>query len=125
VLLDTNAISAWAENERSFLRVLRNDCLWYLPSIALGEFHYGLVKSLKRDELEPWLAEIEEACVVLSRDITTAILYGELRRDLELVGINVPYHDIWIGALAQQHSVPVASRDAHFDHMPGVTRISW
>ena len=37
----------------------------------------------------------------------------------------MPYHDIWIGALALQHNVEVVSRDAHFDAMPGVRRIGW
>ena len=37
----------------------------------------------------------------------------------------VPYHDLWIGALALQHNVEVVSRDAHFDLMPDVRRIGW
>ena len=92
---------------------------------ALGEFRYGIEKSTKRDELETWLDLIEEACVVLSPDATTARHYGRLRFAIEAAGFKVPYHDIWIGALAKQNGLEVVSRDADFDCMPGITRISW
>ena len=41
MLLDTNALSAWAEQDAKFLGVLRGDRPWYLPSIALGEYRFG------------------------------------------------------------------------------------
>ena len=49
MLLDTNAISAWAEQDAGFLRVLRGDRPWYLPSIALGEYRFGVVNSTRRE----------------------------------------------------------------------------
>jgi predicted nucleic acid-binding protein len=48
-----------------------------------------------------------------------------LRRALDTERRDVPYHDIWIGALALPHNPKVVSRDAHFDKMPGVRRIAW
>ena len=56
MLLDTNAISAWAEEETAFLGVLRGDRPWYLSSIALGEYRFGVVNSTRREALEYWLA---------------------------------------------------------------------
>ena len=50
---------------------------------------------------------------------------AELRRALDTTHGEVPYHDLWIGALALQHNVAVVSRDAHFNVMPGVRRIRW
>lgn len=125
MLLDTNAISAWAKDDADLLRALRPDRTWYLSAIALGEYRYGLLKSTRRIELEAWLESIENACVVLAADATTARHYATLRRTLDGVPGEVPYHDIWIGALALQHNVEVVSRDAHFDAMPGVRRIGW
>ena len=72
MLLDTNAISAWAEQEAGVLRVLRSDRPWYLPSIALGEYRFGVVNSTRREALERWLEEVEAACVVLAPDAITA-----------------------------------------------------
>ena len=62
---------------------------------------------------------------MLAADGTTARHDAELRRALEVLRGEGPYHDIWIGALALQHNVEVVSRDAHFDKMPGVRRIGW
>jgi predicted nucleic acid-binding protein len=125
MLLDTNAISAWAKDEAALLRALRTDRTWYLPSIALGEYRYGLLKSPRRAELEHWLEQIERACVVLAADATTARHYASLRLASEGGTADVPYHDLWIGALALQHDLAVVSRDTHFDDMPGIRRIGW
>ena len=125
MILDTNAISAWAEDDAGLLGVLRADRPWYLPSIALGEFRYGVLGSRKRAELEKWLDDIEAVCEVLAPDAGTARHYGELRRALDETPGQVPYHDIWIGALARQHGFEVVTRDAHFDLMPGIRRIGW
>jgi predicted nucleic acid-binding protein len=125
MLLDTNAISAWAEQEAGFLKALRKDWAWYLPSIALGEYRFGLVKSNRRTALEEWLAGIQAACTVLNADAVTAKHYAEIRASLQGANRSIPYHDIWIAALAIQHTLPVMSRDAHFDRISGIRRISW
>ena len=125
MLLDTNAISAWAEQDAGVLGVLRSDRLWFLPSIALGEYRFGLIKSHRRAELETWLKETEEACVVLMPDAITARHYAEIRDALERTHMPTPYHDIWIAALALQHALPVVTRDAYFDRVSGIRRIVW
>lgn len=83
MLLDTNAISAWAKDDADLLQALRPDRTWYLSAIALGEYRYGLLKSNWRSELEAWLEAIENACVVLAADGTTARHYATLRRALD------------------------------------------
>ncbi len=125
MLLDTNALSAWARGEAGLMRVLRPDHPWYLPSIVLGEYRYGLLKSNRRAELEKWLDEIESFCGILVADAVTARNYAVLRHAVADEMVEVPYHDLWIGALALQHGFEVVSRDRHFDQMPGVRRIGW
>ena len=124
-MLDTNAISAWAKGDPALLRALHSDRPWRLPAIALGEYRYGVLKSTRRAELERWLEQIEEACVVLAADAVTARHYASLRLAMDGEPAGVPYHDLWIGALALQHDLDVVSRDTHFDKMPGVRRIGW
>ena len=125
MLLDTNAISAWAEQEAGVLRVMRSDRPWYLPSIALGEYRFGVVNSTRREALERWLEEVEAACVVLAPDAVTARHYATLRDALRRANTPIPYHDIWIATLAEQHNLEVVTRDAHFDCVPGIRRIGW
>ena len=125
MLLDTNAISAWAEQEAGLLAVLRPDRPWYLPSIALGEYRFGVLNSTRREALERWLDGIESACVVLAPDAVTARHYATLRDALRRANTPIPYHDIWIAALAEQHGLEVVTCDKHFEHMPGVRRVGW
>ena len=125
MLLDTNAISAWAEQEPGLLAVLRGDRPWYLPSIALGEYRFGVLNSTRREALERWLESVEAACVVLAPDAVTARHYAALRDALRRANTPVPYHDIWIAAIAEQHGLEVVTRDAHFDRMPGIRRVGW
>jgi tRNA(fMet)-specific endonuclease VapC len=125
MLLDTNAISAWAQRDSGVLGVLRSDHPWFLPSIALGEYYFGLMSSTMRVVLEKWLSEVEVACVVLAPDARTARHYAEVRDTLRRANTPIPYYDIWIAALAIQHGLPVVSRDAHFDRISGIRRIGW
>ncbi len=125
MLLDTNAISAWAEGESGFFAAMRHDRPWYLASIALGEYRFGLLASTKRDQLEPWVDGIENACAVLLPDAMTARRYAALRNTMKVSHPQIPYHDLWIAALAEQHGLAFVSQDKHFDSMPGIRRIGW
>ena len=125
MLLDTNALSAWAEEDAEFLKVLRGDRPWYLPSIALGEYRFGVVNSTRREVLECWLVDVEAAGVVLAPDAGTARHYATIRDGLRRAQTPIPYHDIWIAALAEQHGLVIVTRDAHFDRVPGVRRLGW
>jgi predicted nucleic acid-binding protein len=55
----------------------------------------------------------------------TAIAYAGLRLKLRQAGRPIPANDAWIAALALQYRLPVLSRDAHFDAVPGLDRRSW
>ena len=125
MILDTNAISAWAAGDAALLGVLRGDRSWYLPSIALGEFRFGVLNLTRREVLERWLEAVEAACVILAPDVVTARHYATLRDSLRRAATLVPYHDIWIAALAIQHGLEVVTRDTHFNKIPGVRRVGW
>ena len=42
-----------------------------------------------------------------------------------MAATEIPSNDIWIAALCRQHSLPLLSRDRHFDLVPGIRRIGW
>ena len=52
VILDTNALSAFAEGDEKLLRVLENDAELALPAIVLGEYLYGIQQSRLRASYE-------------------------------------------------------------------------
>jgi tRNA(fMet)-specific endonuclease VapC len=43
---------------------------------------------------------------------------------LKKAGTPIPTNDIWIAALAVEHSLVLYSRDAHFDRFPGIPRLA-
>src|SRR5438445_11140780 len=93
-----------------------------LPVIVLGEYRYGIAQSRNRVRYEKWLNELISNCRVLNIDVATAGEYAGLRGELKRGGCPIPANDAWIAALARQHSMPVISRDEHFDSVPKLNR---
>jgi len=66
-----------------------------------------------------------KAVVVLSPGVTPAEHYGRIRADLAKAGTPIPENDIWIAALALEHDLPLAARDAYFDRISGLQVLKW
>ena len=62
---------------------------------------------------------------ILPIEEDTTALYAEIVADLRQRGCMIPINDVWIASLAQQHKLPVLSRDAHFDEVKNLRRVSW
>jgi len=125
MLLDTIALSAWADGDASLMPILRPAQLIALPVVALGEYRFGIRQSRRREFYEEWLGVFITQCTVLSVDALTTIQYAAIRSELKKIGRPSPANDIWIAALARQYGLPIISRDQHFDSVSGITRISW
>lgn len=125
MILDTNALSAWAEGDRSIEPVLRSATEVVIPVIVLGEFDHGIRQSrhYKRyaDWLDASLASVEIA--LIDREVAHA--YGAVRFELKQAGTPIPINDTWIAAIARHRRLPVVSRDEHFDAVSGIRRVSW
>ena len=124
MMLDTNALSAWADADAALLRVLPKDRLWHLPVVALGEFLFGIRRSRERTKLEQWIEAVKLSCAIAEVDGETADHYANIREELRAAATPIPENDIWIAALCRQHHLAVASRDAHFDHVRGLSRVT-
>ena len=125
MILDTNGLSALADGESALEPILRDAAQVAIPVIALGEYRYGISLSRNRAHYEEWLAEYLPAFRVLDVDERTAVAYSALRTELRKAGTPIPSNDAWIAALCRQHSLPLLSRDRHFDAVRGITRVAW
>jgi tRNA(fMet)-specific endonuclease VapC len=125
VILDTNGISALAEGESAVEAIISRAALVAIPVIALGEYRYGISQSRYRKHYEQWLSEYLPKFRILTVDDQTTIAYSTVRTELKKVGTPIPSNDIWVAALCRQHSLPVLSRDRHFDLVTGVRRLEW
>jgi tRNA(fMet)-specific endonuclease VapC len=125
LILDTNALSAAAELDPSALEVVARAERIALPVIVLGEYRMGIAQSRHRASYESWLREWIAAVTVLDVDEATTRSYAAIGLELKRRGKPIPTNDLWIAALCRQHSLPLLSRDQHFDLVPGLRRISW
>ena len=125
MILDTNALSAIAEDDARAVACFLRARQVALPIIVLGEYRYGIALSRHRTRYEVWLQELQPDCRVLNLDDYTASHYASIRVELRKKGRPLPANDIWIAALARQHDLPLMSRDAHFDSVAGLDRIDW
>lgn len=125
MILDTNALSAWAEGHAGVERPLRSSRRLILPSIVLGEYYFGIRQSRHRRRYEDWLARNVPLVEVATITSATADAYADVRIELKQAGNPLPQNDVWIAALARQHAFPVLSNDQHFDSISGIARIGF
>jgi predicted nucleic acid-binding protein len=125
VILDTNALSAFFDGDPEVEELLSRASGLYLPVIVLGEYRFGLKGSRVGKKREKTLNAFSEICVVLPILDFTTVYYATIRDELKSSGTPIPENDIWIAALSFEHSLPVVSRERHFDKIRRFNRISW
>lgn len=93
-----------------------------IPCIVLGELLHGFGKGVRAAEnvarLNDFLSQPKVELATLSR--RTAELYGHLLDQLQTQGTPIPTKDIRISAIVHELNGGLASRDAHFPHLPQV-----
>ena len=125
MILDTNAVSAWADGHAAIKAPLRVADRLVVPSVVLGEYYFGIRQSRHRSRYEAWLARYLPLTEIAAVTSATADAYAEIRLELKRVGAPIPPNDAWIAALARQHGLPVLTNDRHFDVVGGVRRIAF
>jgi predicted nucleic acid-binding protein len=125
MIIDTNALSAWAEQNPLALKLIEAQSFLCLPVIVLGEFRFGLLGSSKRSILEPEIDYLEQTVRLLEVTRETASVYAKVRFELKQRGKPIPENDVWIASLAREHGLPIMSQDVHFDAVSGIRRLSW
>jgi tRNA(fMet)-specific endonuclease VapC len=125
MILDTNALSAFADQDTDLLRVLPTDRPWFLPVVVIGEYRFGLLGSRERAPREEWLTQLLDVITVLEVRESTTAYYAVVRDELKKAKRQIPPNDSWIAALALEHNFPILSQDTHFDLVPGITRCTW
>jgi tRNA(fMet)-specific endonuclease VapC len=125
VILDTNALSAAADGDPAVITTLARADQMAVPVIVLGEYRYGIAQSRNRARYDRWLTGLLHDCMVLDITEPTTHHYSNITLELKRTGKPIPTNDIWIAALSRQHSLPLLSRDRHFDLVAGTKRIDW
>ena len=103
-LLDTNIIIGLFANDHSIIENIKShQGIMMIPSIVIGELFFGAELSGKKEINIKRIEDLARIIPILSCDINTARIYGNIKSILKLKGTPLPGNDIWIAALSVQH----------------------
>jgi tRNA(fMet)-specific endonuclease VapC len=125
MILDTNALSAWADGNPACRGIFAEASRLIVPAIVLGEYLYGIRQSRYRIRYEKWLAQNLPTAEIQPVSDVTASHYANLRIHLKSTGTPIPANDLWIASFVLEFKLPLLSNDAHFDLIPALTRLSF
>jgi len=122
--LDTNRYTDLCRGEASVVEAIElADEVW-LPFVVLGELRAGFAVGSHGSRNEAVLRQflMKPGIGILYADEQTTHHYAAVYRQLRKQGTPIPTYDMWIAALVLQHSLTLCDRDAHFNHLPQLTR---
>ena len=123
--LDTNRYTDLCRGLASVVKTVElADEVW-LPFVVVGELRAGFAVGTQGPHNESVLRRflLKSGVDVLYADEQTTHHYAAIYRQLRKQGTPIPTNDMWIAALALQHSLSLCDRDAHFDALPQLTRV--
>jgi len=124
-LLDTNIIVALFKNDDNVRNQIAASPEVFVPAIAMGELYYGAQHSAHIEKNMNQVREFATNSTVLACDVATAEHYGQIKNELKTKGHPLPENDVWIAAIAKQHSLTVVTRDQHFKEIEGLHLEKW
>jgi tRNA(fMet)-specific endonuclease VapC len=124
IALDTNRYTDLCRGEASVIETVETASEVWLPFIVLGELRAGFARGTQGPQNEAFLRQFlfRPRTEILYADEQTTYHYANIYRQLRAQGTPIPTNDMWIAALALQHSLVLCARDAHFDALPQLSR---
>ena len=124
-LIDTNRYSDFARGVADVVERLTTAEIVYVPFVAVAELRAGFrcgTVSRKNEQVLTKFLENRRVRVLYADDMTTQC-YADVYSQLRAQGTPIPTNDLWIAALAIQHSLPLYTRDDHFKNLKQLARI--
>lgn len=125
LLIDSNRFIDFCVGDPAVVDTFEQATLLVIPFVVLAEIRAGSMVLKRGDAQVRVLNELLQqpgVRVAHSTDTTAhhyAVIYGRLRK----AGTPIPTNDIWIAALAIEHSLLLYSRDTHFNCIPSIPRL--
>src|SRR5947209_19840217 len=111
LILDTNALSAAAEEHPGVVKILKGAQQLAIPVVVIGEYRYGIGQSRYKARYRQWLDGLLTDCRVLDITEQTTHYYAAISIELRQIGKPIPTNDLWIAALCRQHNLSLLSKD--------------
>jgi tRNA(fMet)-specific endonuclease VapC len=125
ILLDTSVVVAHLRGQIDVFALTTPEEPLFLPLVALGELYKGVEKSARAAHNRQLVDDFLQVAALLYPDTATAESYAKAAVALEANGQIIPENDLWIAAVAMECDMPLATRDAHFQRIEGLTVLQW
>jgi tRNA(fMet)-specific endonuclease VapC len=97
----------------------------FLPSIVLGELHYGFIKGQREQvnerKLQQFISRLKVEIILVDADV--ARKYASIYLSLRSKGTKIPINDVWIAACCMEAGGTLLTRDKHFLHVDQIETV--
>jgi tRNA(fMet)-specific endonuclease VapC len=97
----------------------------FLPSIVLGELHYGFIKGqrelVNERKLQQFISRLKAEIIPVDADV--ARKYASIYLSLRSKGTKIPINDVWIAACCMEAGGTLLTRDKHFQHVDQIETV--
>ena len=125
IALDTNIAVGFLNGEPRIVAKLATLPTIILPVVVVGELHFGAANSTRARVNLPRYVTFIDDCLLLPIGRETAIRYSQVRLTLKQKGRPIPENDLWIAAQCLENGWTLATADAHFGYVDGLTIEQW
>lgn len=98
---------------------------FFLPSIVLGELHYGFIKGqrerVNERKLQQFISRLKVEIIPMDADV--ARKYASIYLSLRSKGTKIPINDVWIAACCMEAGGTLLTRDKHFQHVDQIETV--
>jgi len=122
-MLDTNVIIKFLAGDEAAKPLVDNASEILVSVIVVGELQYGAQKSSRTESNLMLFARFLSNLTIIPVDENIAAIYGELKEQLRIKGVNIPENDIWIAASAKSRQCRLITYDSHFKSVDGLVVI--
>lgn len=123
VLVDTSVVVEFFKGNPEIVRMLERHRPVFVPVVVVAELLIGALRSQKVDLNIQQIEVFVGRSTLLPCDADTANYYADIANRLWSRGRPIPQNDIWIAAVAKQHGLALATRDAHFAEVDTIVRV--
>ena len=126
LVLDTNIYSDYAEGVKETVDFMatRGEQI-YLPSVVIGELHFGFMKGKRQRFNEKKLKQFIDYLHVDVIDVNADVArkYATIYLSLQIKGTKIPINDVWIAASCMEVGGTLLTRDKHFEVVDQIEKI--
>ena len=124
VALDTSIIVAALRGDPE-VRQRLTTIQGVITATVVGELFVGAYLAAESARQLQDVLQLLRTSKVLPCDQDTGEYYARITVALRRQGTPIPDNDVWIAAVALQYALPLVTRDAHFQRVPGLVVERW